>query len=158
MPSFTRILLCYDGSREGQSALRQGASIAQSFQAETHLLAILNNANWLQGSDVTVTVPFDVDEHSAKAILQDGIEKLTACGLITIGHLAIGDPMDQIPLFSRTLKTDLIVVGHRHRGLLARWWSRQDDGRLLDRVSCSVLVAIDAGNTDLQGSCCGHPE
>lgn len=143
MPSFTRILLCYDGSREGQSALRQGASIAQSFQAETHLLAVLNNATWLQGSDVTSNVPFDVDEKSAKEILLEGVARLAAREVIAIGHLAIGDPMDQIPLFAHTLKTDLIVVGHRRTGLLARWWSRQDDGRLLDRVSCSVLVAID---------------
>jgi len=40
------------------------------------------------------------------------------------------------------LKADLIVVGHKPCGVLARWWAGPGNGLLLDRVSCSVLVAI----------------
>lgn len=35
MSAFNRILLCYDGTREGQHALKDGASLAQELKAET---------------------------------------------------------------------------------------------------------------------------
>ncbi len=70
MTSYRKILLCYDGSREGRKALRQGANLAESLQV------------------------------------------------------------------------DLVVVGHRCRNGLARWWMGADNTPLLDRVKCSILVAV----------------
>ena len=42
MASYQRILLCYDGSREGRKALRCGADLALDLKAETHVLAVVN--------------------------------------------------------------------------------------------------------------------
>jgi hypothetical protein len=36
----------------------------------------------------------------------------------------------------------LIVVGHKHRTRLARWWSESDEESLLERIRCSILVAV----------------
>jgi nucleotide-binding universal stress UspA family protein len=80
-------------------------------------------------------------------VLREGVSKLAQLGVIASGHFAIGNPMSQIPRFAEELRIDLIVVGHHRSGLLARWWTGQDDGRLLDRVSCSVLVAMDLEST-----------
>lgn len=143
MPAFGRILLCYDATREGRRALVHGAVLAEQFKAETHLLAVLNSSAWLQGSDVMSSVPFDAMERSAKEVLRDGIEKLAARGVIATPHFAIGDPLDHIPFFANELKIDLVVVGHRRSGRLRRWWSGKNDGLLLDRVSCAVLVAME---------------
>jgi nucleotide-binding universal stress UspA family protein len=140
MSTFNRILLCYDTSREGRRALRDGAELAQLFKAETHLLAVLDNSRWSRGFDVVADVPFDVEEQTAKEILEDGVEKLKALGITAIGHFAIGNPMDRIPFFANALHVDLVVLGHHRSGTLARWWSGLDDGRLLDRVSCSMLI------------------
>lgn len=143
MSSFGRILLCYDATREGRRALRHGASLAEQMNAETHLLAVLNNPAWSQGADISSAVPFDALEQSAREILRDGVEKLAARGVIATPHFAIGDPLDHIPFFARELKVDLIVVGHRRSGPVRRWWSGKNDRLLLDRVSCAVLVAMD---------------
>jgi len=140
MSTFNRILLCYDSTREGRRALRDGAALAQQFKAETHLLAVLDNSRWLRGFDVVSEVPFDVEQQSAKEILEEGVEKLEALGISAIGHFAIGNPMDRIPFFAKALHVDLVVLGHHRSGTLARWWSGLDDGRLLDRVSCSMLI------------------
>ena len=44
MTSFNRILLCYDATREGRRALREGADLARECHAQTHLLAVLDQA------------------------------------------------------------------------------------------------------------------
>lgn len=142
MSTFNRILLCYDGTREGQHALKDGACLAEELHAQVHVLSVLNNSAWVQGADVMSAVPVDIVSDSAKDLLQEGLKKLEARGIRAIGHFAIGDPLEQIPLFANDLQVDLIVVGHRHTSRLARWWGGRNDGLLLDRVSCSVLVTM----------------
>lgn len=139
---FSRILLCYDTTREGRRALRYGADLAQQLGAETHLLAVRENAYLAVGYDVLVAQAAEVEEQVAKDILQEGVEKLKARGISATGYFAIGNPIEQIPHFAERLKADLIVVGHKPCGVLARWWAGPGNGLLLDRVSCSVLVAI----------------
>ncbi|MCW9044481.1 MAG: universal stress protein, partial [Pseudopelagicola sp.] len=38
---YAKILLCFDGSREGRLALREGARLAQITEAEVVLLAVV---------------------------------------------------------------------------------------------------------------------
>lgn len=148
MATYQRILLCYNATREGRCALRLGARLAHQLGAETHLLAVLDDSAWARGIDVIPTVSFTLEEESAKEVLREGVNKLAELGVAASGHLAIGNPMTQIPRFAEELRIDLIVVGHHRSGLLARWWTGQDDGRLLDRVSCSVLVAMEDVESD----------
>jgi nucleotide-binding universal stress UspA family protein len=143
MATYRRILLCYNGTREGRCALRLGAELARQLGAETHLLAVVDDAAWARGLDAIPAVALDFEEMSAKEVLREGVNKLSQLGVAASSHFAIGNPMDQIPRFAEELNIDLIVVGHHRSGLLSRWWTGQDDGRLLDRVSCSVLVAMD---------------
>jgi nucleotide-binding universal stress UspA family protein len=142
MPAFNRILLCYDGTREGQHALADGARLAQELRAQVHVLSVVNNSAWMQGTDITSAVPADLVSDSVKSVLDEGLKKLAARGVNAIGHFAIGDPLDQIPFFAKDLNVDLIVVGHHRTTGLARWWGGRTDGLLLDRVSCSVLVTM----------------
>jgi nucleotide-binding universal stress UspA family protein len=142
MSAFNRILLCYDGTREGQHALADGARLAQELAAQVHVLSVVNNSAWMQGADMTSAIPTDMISESIKSVLDEGLRKLAAKGIHATGHFAIGDPLDQIPYFAKELNVDLIVVGHHRAGRLARWWGGRTDGLLLDRVSCSVLVTM----------------
>lgn len=143
MASYRRVLLCYNATAEGRCALRLGAQLARELHAETHLLAVLDDTEWTRGFDVVPAVSFELEQETAKEVLREGVSKLADLGVVAQGHLAIGNPMMQIPSFAKALDIDLIVVGHHPGGLLYRWWTGQDDGRLLDRVSCSVLVAME---------------
>ncbi len=149
MALFSRILLCYDATREGRSALRYGAELARELRAETHLLAILEDAYWIRGFEAMAAESALIEEESAREILSEGVSKLKALGVPAIGHFATGSPIDQIARVARALNADLIVVGHRPCGLLKRWWAGQGHGLLLDKVSCSILVTIDAAETAL---------
>lgn len=139
---YRKILLCYDGSVEGRNALKDGAEIAMCMQTETHLLAIMRS---LAGR----TIPEGISENlilqeneEAERVLNEGVAWLKERGLEAHGHIAFGDPISEIDAAARRLGVDLIVVGHRRPSRLARWWSDSEDATLLDRASCSILVAV----------------
>lgn len=142
MASYSRILLCYNATREGRLALRDGAALALELNAETHLLAVVDQF-WASGYDAPAIDTSAIEQQAAQEILQEGVVDLLSRGVFARGHLAIGHPMEQIPSFAELLKTDLIILGHHQAGRLARWWTRDTDRLLLDRVRCSVLVVID---------------
>jgi len=140
---FKNILLCYDSTREGRKALIQGAELAQKMGAETHLLAI--SATVFGGGmvDAPSGAACRQEELTIKEILREGVERLRGRGLKATGHLAFGRPIDQIPAVARALGVDLVVVGHKPCGVVARWWMGPGNTPLLDRVNCSILVSID---------------
>jgi nucleotide-binding universal stress UspA family protein len=139
---YRRILLCYDGTAEGRNALRDGADVAICMNTETHLLAIIR-------STVGTTIPEGMSEATvtrendeAVQILNEGVAWLKERGLDAHGYIAFGDPIEQIDATARSLGVDLIVLGHRKRSRLARWWSDSEDATLLERAPCSILVAV----------------
>ncbi|MDR5738496.1 MULTISPECIES: universal stress protein [unclassified Caballeronia] len=143
MTSYRKILLCYDGSREGRKALRQGANLALDLNAETHVLAVVDmRSSIAQSAGLLTDVACGRFEDAARDILQEGVDWLRERGLQAQGHFAFGHPIDEIAALADNLKVDLVVVGHRCRSGLARWWMGAGNTPLLDRVSCSILVAV----------------
>lgn len=141
-PMYRKVLLCYDGSAEGRRALREGAEVAYATGAEAHLLAICRS---LVASSVPEGVTPELvacEESTARELLEEGVRKLNEHGVKAQGSLVIGDPIEHIPRCAARIGADLIVVGHRPRGRLARWWSESQEQTLLDLVSCSILVAM----------------
>jgi nucleotide-binding universal stress UspA family protein len=138
---YRKILLCYDATAEGRRALREGAYIAAAMKCEAHLLAICRNL--LSGTTPEGVTPalMDCQDQNARALLDEGVQKLRELGIQAAGSLVTGDPLAVIPQVARDLAVDLIVVGHESRGRLARWWSDSREQTLLDRLSCSILVA-----------------
>ena len=139
---YRNILLCYDGSEEGRNALKEGAEVALSMNAHTHLLAILRSSGAdLASESLGATHLPDEQQQAAMRILREGVEWLKARNLDAQGQLVFGDPVSRIAACARTLGCDLVVVGHRHRSRLARWWSEAEEETLLEHTPCSVLVA-----------------
>jgi nucleotide-binding universal stress UspA family protein len=85
-------------------------------------------------------------EDAAREILQEGVDWLTQHGVVAQGHFAFGHPIDEITRLANELKVDLVVVGHRSRSGLSRWWMGAGNSLLLDRLSCSILVAVSTAN------------
>ncbi|MBI0328775.1 universal stress protein [Burkholderia plantarii] len=142
MASYQKILLCYDGTLEGRKALRYGADLALELKAETHLLSVVDmRSSIAQSAGLLTDVACGRFEETARAILQEGVDWLTARGVQAQGHFAFGYPIDEIANLAKELGVDLVVVGHRCRSGLARWWMGAGNTQLLDRISCSILVA-----------------
>jgi nucleotide-binding universal stress UspA family protein len=145
---YRRVLLCYDGTAEGRKALREGAQVAIAMKAETFLLAICRNTVASTPPEGMTPELVNCQHESAAALLREGVEKLQAHGLTVEGELVIGDPLEQIPAAAKRLSVDLIVVGHRTRGRLARWWADSPQQTLLNLISCSILVSCNSSPGD----------
>jgi nucleotide-binding universal stress UspA family protein len=143
MASFKNILLCYDSTREGRRALIQGAELAEKLGAETHLLAIAPTIVGGQLVELPSECALREEERHIKDVLREGVERLRARGLVATGYLAFGPAIEQISTCARDLGVDLIVIGHRPCGVMARWWAGPGNAQLLDLVDCSILVSID---------------
>lgn len=133
---YKRILLAYDGSKEGRVALREGASLAKKCGAQVFLLSVVPNLFVSDGSVATSVQPEDHE-----AIFREGLAKAAEIGLTVNGEMVTGDPAEEIPAYAARINADLVVVGHRRRSIFERWWSGPRQSWLSDKLPCSLLVA-----------------
>lgn len=139
---FKKILMAYNGSQQGKTALLQCSEIATFTKAETHLLAVAG-----MPSSMFLTEGFlpeellEEEKKRAQAVLEEGVAQLKDCGYAVTGHLAVGEPVEEICRLASDIGADLIVVGHERRGI-ARWWHGSVGKTLLDHAPCSVFIAL----------------
>ncbi len=137
------VLLCYDGTRESRRALRQGAEVAAACGASVHLLAVVRpDAGALIGEAMLGEPPLLEQKRHIEEILAEGVAQLTERGVSAEGHVAVGEPIDEIARLARALKADLVVLGHRTRSPFARWWHSSVGQTLLDLSPCSLMVCV----------------
>jgi nucleotide-binding universal stress UspA family protein len=138
---YRKVLLCYDGSREGRRALRQGADVVMCMKSDVHLLAICQSLVSSSIPDAVTPQLVDAEDSRAQSLLDEGVQWLRERGVNAEGSLEYGNAVDCIAATAQKLGADLIVLGHKNRGRLAKWWSASEEESLLERVTCSVLVA-----------------
>ena len=139
---FDKILLAYNGSREGKSALLACAEIASFAKSETHLLAVAG-----MPSSMFLTEGFlpeellEEEKKRAQEVLNEGISQLQKRGFTVKGHLAVGEPVEEICRLASDIKCDVIVVGHQQKASWAsRWWRGSVGKSLLDCSPCSIYI------------------
>lgn len=148
---YHRILLAYNGSPEGRAVLHQGTELAQLCQAEVCLLAVVGIPTGLTMAETVVTPEMtDALEAPARQTLAEGAKDLVALGLAVQTRIEFGEPVERIGAVAREYGADLIVVGHRHRGTLARWWGGSVGKSLLGQIPCDLLVALDTQESAAQ--------
>jgi nucleotide-binding universal stress UspA family protein len=140
---YQQILLCYDGTAEGRRALRHGADVAIAMKSRAYLLAICRNLLSTAVPEGVTPALVNCEQETANQLLSEGVQWLKDHGVPADGQLVYGNPMVHIPEVARRIGADLVVVGHRYRNRLARWWSEDEENTLLVRLSCSILVAMD---------------
>jgi nucleotide-binding universal stress UspA family protein len=137
---YKKVLLAYDGSIEGRRALREGARIAQLCSAEVFLLAVVEVSAGTGTLDGGFVLPITEQIEDYKKILAEGVERLKAMGFSPTARLGIGEAGREIVKVAEDIGANLVVVGHRPDGLLARWFSSVGT-YLVKNLRCSVLVA-----------------
>ena len=137
---YHRILLAYDGSVEGRLALREGARLAQICHAEVFLLAVVDLSSGMSIGEAAVPGLVLAQQEAFEEVLNEGVRRLTAMGFQPKAKLGLGDPAEEIAIIAREIGADLVVVGHRQQGTLARWWRGSVGMRLVNNLDCSLLV------------------
>lgn len=141
---FKRILLAYNGSRDGKSALIECAELSSLTNAENHLLAVAG-----MPSTMFLTEGFmpeevlEEEKKRAQETLDEGVAQYRERGIAVTGHLAVGEPVEEICRLAKDLGADLVVVGHnQNTSFAARWWKGSVGASLLDYAPCSVLISL----------------
>lgn len=143
---FETILLAYNGTREGKSALLTCTEIASSFarmDTHLHLLAVATTPYSVSMTEAYFSwKQFDVQRKRTQDVLEEGAKQLKEMGFRITAHLAIGEPVEEICGLAADLKASLIVVGHQQNvSFASRWWGGSVGKALLDNAPCSVFVA-----------------
>ena len=144
---YRKILLAYNGSQEGKRALLECCDLAGFLQAETHLLAVASMPPSLFLTEGFVPEELlEEEKKRTQTVLDEGIHTLRDRGFNATGHLAVGEPVEEICRLAKSLAVDLIVVGHnQHTSFAARWWKGSVGASLLDYAPCSILIGMSRG-------------
>ena len=137
---YQRILLAYDGSIEGRTALREGALLARRYGAQVFVLSVIAEAAGTKLGEGVGGGGVAQQRVEYERVLQEGMARLTGLGFQASGKLVIGEPAREIAAYAEQVKADLVVVGHRRQTAIGRWWSGPRGAYLSDHIRCSLLV------------------
>ena len=137
---YQRILLAYDGSIEGRTALREGALLARRFGAQVFVLSVIREAAGTQLGEGVGGGGIAQQRVEYERVLEEGMARLEALGFPASGKLVIGEPAREIGAYAEQVNADLVVVGHRRQSAVGRWWSGPSGAYLSEHIRCSLLV------------------
>ena len=138
---YEKILLAFDGSPDGREALAQAEMLASTCGATVHLLAIIDSSESMLIAEAMTYVP-ENQRSITQSVLDEGLRRLRRGGCATTGEIKYGKPAEQIIQSAREIAANLIVIGHRDQGTLARWLNGSVGESILHQPPCSVLVAV----------------
>ena len=138
---YQNILLAFDGSPEGREALAQTESLASACGATVHLLAIIDPSENMLIVEAMPSIP-DNQAFVIQSVLDEGVKRLRGAGCSATNELKFGNPAEQIVSSAAEINADLIVVGHRNQGTLARWLKGSVGESIVHHPPCSVLIAV----------------
>lgn len=138
---YEKIVLAFDGSHEARTALREGALLARRYDSTVWLLCVLPENKALTMAEGAQPGAAEQLLAASQELVDDGLAKLRGLGLNATGRVVRGDPAATISAFASEVRADLVVLGHRKRSFLERWWNGPSGAYIVDNVECSLLVA-----------------
>ena len=93
---YKRILLAYDGSVEGRTALREGALLARQCGAEVFLLSVLVDPGTFLLAEVALAGASVQMEDDFMDVLNEGVARLRKLGFDPVAKLVRGQPAEEI--------------------------------------------------------------
>lgn len=135
---YKRVLLAYDGSLEGRTALREGALLAKACHAQVFFLSVLADTTSFNLSEGFASAHRNTREST---VFDEGVARLRQMNLNPVARMMTGEPGACIGAFATEVDADLVVVGHKRQSVLSRWWSgAAHGGYLCDQINCSLLI------------------
>ena len=138
------VLLAYDATQEGQESLFRAPELAWLSREQIHLLAVMPIPTGLfLGEGYVPGEVLDEERAQAQTLVDLGLVELRRRGFIVEGHLAFGEPVEEICRTAKDLQAGLIVVRHaKRKSFAARWWKGWVGSSLLVQAPCSLLIAL----------------
>lgn len=131
--SFHRILIAVEGGDAGARAADVGFELARAVGAEVALVHAIGPAISLQGEAGAAII-----EEDARHLLSEFVAK--APSAVAAQFVPFGERAEQIVKMAREWPADLIVVGTRARGRIARTLLGSVADAVVRHAPCPVLV------------------
>ncbi len=134
-----KILVGYDGSEESDKAYILALDMASKYSAQVMVLSVASPPEF------SVTFGMDTVLQAAteyyKEQFKDLQAKAAALKIEPRFEIRIGNPADRIIHLADEIKAEMIVVGHRGRGLIEKWVLGSVARRVMTHAHCTVVVA-----------------
>lgn len=126
------ILIATDGSPEAREAVEYGLELAAGEGAAVVLLQVIPPIDWTQLDRGAVIRPIPQEIERRRSVAAEEAKRLAAEHRVSVtSEVLAGDPASEIVAYADNHNVDMIVVGSRGRGTLAR--------TLMGSVSHAVL-------------------
>ena len=144
---FTHILLAVDGSRQTPRVVALAADLAAASGARVSVTCCVDASYTVDsGSDpageVTLYQPACEEENAAARIVREAMKQLQALGDKVTGQIIVGDAAQALVAEARQQEASVIVMGHRHRGLVDRLLKGSVCADIMATAPCPVLVEV----------------
>ncbi|MCQ8279812.1 universal stress protein [Acetobacteraceae bacterium KSS8] len=142
------ILLGIDGSDRSRRIVAVGAELARATGASVHLLCVVDPAYYLEEGPNGLPDTHDEIDYPAAAIEREGADQLVRQAVADLqqqgtqatGEVLPGEPATVILEKAATLKSSLIVMGHRHLSWIERHTSGSVCHKVLEHALTPVVV------------------
>lgn len=136
--NYSRILVCYDGSKYSDDALRQACDLARRYDSALtviHVIQKTKKSDLLAGNEYT-----QILRRYAKSALAKAKKIAKEQGFEPKIVTKEGSAANEIIKYSKADKTDLIVVGSKGLGAVLQVFLGSVSSKIADRSLCSVLI------------------
>lgn len=143
---YERVLVATDGSKRAADAVGRAAELARSIGLEElHVVSACHPYNLSELDRIRSGLPeefrdlvdgeIEAEHHVAEAeVIVEGY------GLRSVPHVGSGNPADAILEAAKDVDADLIVVGARGLGAVARFLRGSVSTRVAHHAPCDVLI------------------
>jgi len=137
------VLIAIDGSSASQGLLALAQQYCLPDRHRLQVMLAIDSAFALSEMGVYEQQEYpaatDEQRHANQAV-GDALQQLRAAGFESEGKLIQGEPVEAIVSEAQRLDCTLIIMGHRHLNRLGRLLDPSISNKVIDRVSCAVLV------------------
>ena len=138
---YRKVLIAFDGSEDSSAALDKGVELAALYTAEVVLVAVLDTGIDVAAAEAYASGSADQEQvESSRSLLDRETMRLRQRGLAVTAIVTYGNPPEQIAEKAREVGADLVVIGHRTRGLWSRLANESVGVQLVKDPPCSILV------------------
>lgn len=135
---YSKILVCCDGSKYSENAIRKACSLAKKYQSELTLIHVVDRtrkSDVLAGSEYTKIL-----RKYAKSTLEKAKKIANEEGFEPKIVTKEGNVANEIIKFSKEAKTDLLVVGSKGLGAVLQFFLGSVSSKIANHALCSVLI------------------
>jgi nucleotide-binding universal stress UspA family protein len=135
---YSKILVCCDGSKYSENAIRKACSLAKKYQSELTLIHVIDRT---RKSDVFAGTEYtQILRRYAKSTLEKAEKIAIVDGIEPKIVTKEGNVANEIIKFSKEAKIDLLVVGSKGLGAVLQFFLGSISSKIANHALCSVLI------------------